>query len=322
MKLQTHIKIPSLDPKINYSNKILMLGSCFSDNIGRKLEDYKFKVLSNPFGTLYNPASIANTLENVLYQKTYTEQDIQEGKHYKFSFDFHSDLAGNNVSDLLDIWNTSIQKTYRYLKDAKYLFITFGTAWIYELDGSVVANCHQEPASRFERRRLSVSEIEKQWKGLIQSIKEINPSIHIVFTVSPVRHWKDGAIENQVSKSTLLLAIHQLIEEDESLVCFPAYEIMMDELRDYRFYKEDMLHPNALALDYIWEKFMESSLDEKTFPVMIEIEKVKKQVNHKVRFEGCDTHKAHLESCQQKLNKLTEKYPFLDFSDEFQAIKQ
>jgi lysophospholipase L1-like esterase len=237
---------------IDYNAKILLLGSCFSENIGDKLNYFKFQTSQNPFGILFHPKAIENLVTNAINEKKYLPEDLIFQNELWHSFDAHSSLSTTDKNELLANLNSAIIATNKKLKEATHIIITLGTSWVYRFIETdvIVANCHKIPQKKFLKTLLSVDEITKSLKTTISHLKSVNKNIHILFTVSPVRHLKDGFIENMQSKSHLITAIHSIMKTKNSSY-FPSYEIMMDELRDYRFYAEDMIHPNKTAINYI-----------------------------------------------------------------------
>ncbi|WP_338039056.1 GSCFA domain-containing protein [Maribacter litopenaei] len=266
MKLQTKVPLSKTNKPIDYSSRVLILGSCFSKNIGAKLQYYKFQTLQNPFGILFHPLSIENLVKRTTQLYKYSEDDIFELNGRWHCFDAHSELSSGQKEELLHRLNSAVLKTNQFLKEASHITITLGTAWVYRHieNGLFVANCHKVPQREFQKVLLNEGEILTSINNMVVAIRTINTQAQIIFTISPVRHLKGGFVENQRSKSNLIAAIHNVIDSESSagghgVVYFPSYEIMMDELRDYRFYKEDMVHPNALAIDYIRERFSEVS---------------------------------------------------------------
>lgn len=258
MIFQTHIPLKKQKHHlINYNSKLLLLGSCFSENIGNKLSYYKFQTQQNPFGILFHPKAIETFIAKVINEEMYTENDVFFHNERWHCFDAHSVVSSTSKEELLNTLNTNINSTYQHLKNTSHIIITLGTAWIYReiATDTLVANCHKIPQKKFLKELLTVEEVSESLEAINSLIKSINPETTIIYTVSPVRHIKDGFIENQRSKAHLLSAIHQVVESRNNTHYFPSYEIMMDELRDYRFYAEDMIHPNQTAIDYIWEKF-------------------------------------------------------------------
>lgn len=283
MKLRTEIVIPVPDFQISHHDKILMIGSCFVENISTRMVDSGFTVDINPFGILYNPQSLDKGLSDLLRDKKYAENDLFQHQGIYHSFSHHSRFSDIDPDIALKQINGRIAFSSAFLQQATVLVVTFGTAFVYTLksSGEVVSNCHKLSDKLFDHRRLNISEIVDDWSELIVEMRNKNPHLKIVFTVSPIRHWKDGAHENQLSKSTLLLAIDELIKKNKESYYFPSYEILMDDLRDYRFYAEDMVHPSSQAIDYIWEKFSQTYFDKKTLNLIREWESIRQALNHR-----------------------------------------
>ncbi len=316
MKLQTQIPlIKESRNLINYNSKIVLLGSCFSENIGNQLDYYKFQTTQNPFGILFHPIAIENLITNAINEKKYTENDVFFNNEQYHSFDTHSSLSANNERDFLDNLNSSIKSTRKTLEEASHIIITLGTSWVYRYIESdqIVANCHKVPQKKFLKEILSVDTISESLENIILLIKSINKNASILFTVSPVRHIKDGFIENSQSKSHLITAIHQVIDKRKYNYYFPSYEIMMDELRDYRFYAEDMIHPNKTTINYIWEKFMSTWFDVSANSTMKEIDIIQKGMLHKPFNPNSEKHLQFLENLEQKKLKIMREYSFMSF---------
>ena len=316
MKLQTQIQlIKESRNLINYNSKIVLLGSCFSENIGNQLDYYKFQTTQNPFGILFHPIAIENLITNAINEKKYTENDVFFNNEQYHSFDTHSSLSANNERDFLDNLNSSIKSTRKTLEEASHIIITLGTSWVYRYIESdqIVANCHKVPQKKFLKEILSVDTISESLENIILLIKSINKNASILFTVSPVRHIKDGFIENSQSKSHLITAIHQVIDKRKYNYYFPSYEIMMDELRDYHFYAEDMIHPNKTTINYIWEKFMSTWFDVSTNSTMKEIDIIQKGMLHKPFNPNSEKHLQFLENLEQKKLKIMREYSFMSF---------
>ncbi len=314
MNFRTEIQIPKSQTDISYRDNLLLFGSCFTENSGNKLSAHKFKADINPFGILYNPYSIENAINILLKKKQFTEDDLFFHNGIWNSFSHHGSFSDISKEVCLLKINDRINSTSNILKEVDHLLITFGTAWIYELKetNQIVANCHKLPEKTFNRRRLNVKEIADSYTHLLTDIYSLNPSVNIIFTVSPIRHWKDGAHENQLSKSTLLLAIAQLQEKFNNIQYFPAYEIVMDELRDYRFYEEDMLHPSKVAINYIWERFSDTYFSIETKQIQQQIVEICKAQNHRPFNPETEEHLAFLKKTEEKKLKLKAQYPFLD----------
>ncbi len=282
MKFNLNYTPPKFDFEISHKQNLFLLGSCFSENIGALLSDHKFKTYANPNGILFNPASIHQCLTDILNLKDLSDNYILTRNGLFFSYLHHTSINAISASELKEKINFQTKQAYNSLKDSDVLIITFGTAFFYHhlTSGQVVANCHKQPQQIFEKNILAVNEIVSAYNGLIKKIQNFNPNLKIVFTVSPVKHLKDGVIENTLSKSTLLVAIHELIKQHKNLYYFPAYELVNDDLRDYRFYKEDLAHPNEQAINYVWKKFSNACFSEKTISVNKEIAKLNLALNH------------------------------------------
>lgn len=315
MKLQTQINIPGEEPKIGYDSKLMLLGSCFSENIGKKLSYFKFQQRQNPFGILFHPFAIQNLIEKAVHQYTNTEEDLIFHNEQWHCFDAHSRLSSSNKNQLLQQLNEALKQTLNWLKEASHVVFTYGTSWVYQhkSTGKYVANCHKIPQSDFDKRLISAEEIRGSIQNTVQLLQQINPSLHCIFTVSPVRHIKDGFIENQQSKATLITAVHQSISSVKQSAYFPSYELMMDELRDYRFYDLDMLHPNALAIDYIWQRFVETWIDSIAFPVMKKVESLQRNMEHKAFNPKSEAHKKFLAKLEQQKAELETEYNHIKF---------
>lgn len=320
MSFFTEIEIPEFSSKLDYSKSLMLLGSCFSENIGQKLIDLKFSVDMNPFGIVYNPVSIANSLKILLEKRTFTANDLFNDQGLWNSFYHHSRFSDLDGEEALRKINKRILASNEFLKSADFLFITFGTAGVYELKttGQIVSNCHKVSAAEFKRYRLGVSEITEVYRELLQELWQLNPKVKVVFTVSPIRHWKDGAVENQMSKATLLLAIDQLIRGfgDERCSYFPAYELVMDELRDYRFYAEDMLHLSPVAVDFIFEKFAKTIITKESQQTFGKVMKIRKAVQHRPFNRTSPEYKKFLQANLAEIDQSVLAFPFLDFTED------
>ena len=300
---------------INYNSKLLLLGSCFSENIGNKLSYYKFQTQQNPFGILFHPKAIETFIAKVINEEKYTENDVFFHNERWHSFDAHSVVSSTSKEELLNTLNTNINSTFLQLKNTSHVIITLGTAWVYReiATDALVANCHKIPQKKFLKELLTIEEVSESLEAINSLVKSINPETIIIYTVSPVRHIKDGFIENQRSKAHLLSAIHQVVEPRNNTHYFPSYEIMMDELRDYRFYAEDMIHPNQIAIDYIWEKFSEVWFSEEAIETMKEVEAIQKGLMHKPFNPNSEAHQLFLKKLQQKKETLLQAFPFMNF---------
>lgn len=299
------------------------MGSCFTENIGNKMDALKFPAVINPFGVLYNPESLQKGLEILIEQKQFTKDDLIFFNEQWFSFYHDTEFSHPDQQKCLNKINSSIKLAASQIRKSKYLIITFGTAWVYKYleTDNIVSNCHKIPAVEFERFKLCVENIFVEWTKLINRLNKLNKNLKIIFTVSPVRHWKDGAVQNQLSKSTLFLAIHQLIKIFKNVEYFPSYEIMMDDLRDYRFYADDMLHPSSAAIEYIWEHFSETYFDSETKQINTEINKILQARNHRPLKPETENHKKFIKSQIKFIEKTLEAYPFIDLDKELNFFK-
>ena len=314
MKLVTKVSLPEYPFRLDHHSNILMMGSCFTDHIGQQLKKYLFPVCINPFGVIYNPLSVKKGLLSLLNREAYTADDLQKHHELWFSFDHYTGFSSPDRELALQNINKSFSIAKSFLQTTRYLVITLGTAWVYryKATGEVVCNCHKIPSSRFLRSRLSVDEIITAYQSLLPALWDKDPDLNVILTVSPIRHWKDGANGNQLSKATLLLAIDQLIEQFSAhLFYFPSYEIVMDELRDYRYYGEDLLHLSATATKYIWDKFRESCIGVPSVKIMEELEKLLRMSSHRTRHAATNSHRDMVQKREQYHRKLQEAYPFL-----------
>ena len=316
MKLQTQIPISKESRKpISYDSKILSLGSCFSENIGNQLSFYKFRSVQNPLGILFHPKAIEQLITDAINQKEYTENDVFLMNERWHCFDAHSSLSDPEKEALLSSLDDAVELTHKQLLSATHIYITLGTAWVYrhiESD-AIVANCHKVPQKKFLKELLSISEIKASLEAMVALIRSVNRNTSIVFTVSPVRHLKNGFSENQHSKSHLISAIHQVIDGGRTSSYFPSYEIMMDELRDYRFYDEDMIHPNKTAIQYIWNRFAEAWISEDSRSTMKEVENIQNGLLHRPFNSKSEAHQQFLSRIQNDVKALQKKHPHITF---------
>ncbi len=316
MNFQTHIPLSkeTIYP-INYHSKIILLGSCFSENIGNKFNYYKFQSQQNPFGILFHPKAIETFITNAINLKEYTDEDVFFFNERWHCFDAHSEMSSSSKEELLQNLNDAIQHTNQQINETSHIIITLGTSWTYRFieTDTTVANCQKVPQKKFLKELLLVDEISESLESIIALVKDVNPSINIILTVSPIRHLKDGFVENQQSKSHLIAAIHQVVEPRKKLFYFPSYEIMMDELRDYRFYKEDMIHPSKTAIDYIWEKFCEAWIDDESKNTMNKVDSIQKRMNHRPFNPNSKEHQNFLQTIQKDILTLQKSNPRISF---------
>jgi len=311
-------QLPSYPFSISYTDKILFLGSCFSEEIGDKMQDLKFDVLQNPNGILYDPKSIADAIFGYTQNKIYNKADLFELNGLWNSWKHHSQFSGVNEKEVLKKINASQSSAHDFLKEAKFLIITLGTAFNYHLKNNRqnVANCHKAPASFFVKNLLSIEEITSLLSAVISELQKFNDQLKIIFTVSPVKHVRDGIIENNRSKSRLIEAAHSIVEGKENAVYFPSYELVTDILRDYRFYKSDLVHPNETAINYVFEKFCNSFLDNDSKKIMEEIKKLLAAVNHKPFLRESKAHQKFIASQIENIKRIESNYPFINLSKE------
>jgi lysophospholipase L1-like esterase len=315
MQLQTIIPLKKETRNlINYNSKLLLLGSCFSENIGNKLNYYKFQTNQNPFGILFHPKAIENLITNAINEKKYLPENLVFQNERWHCFDAHSHLSSPDKNELLDNLNSAISATNKQLKEATHVIITLGTSWVYRFieTDTIVANCHKIPQKKFLKELLSVDEVTESLEATVSLLKSVNKDVNILFTVSPIRHLKDGFLENTQSKSHLITAIHSILNKNNTFY-FPSYEIMMDELRDYRFYAEDMVHPNKTAINYIWKRFIETWFPEKSQTTMQAVETIQKGISHRPFNEHSEQHQKFLKNLEMKKEKINALFSFIKF---------
>ena len=301
------VQIPASSWKIGYDDQILLMGSCFADSMCAKLHEHYFRVEGNPFGVLYNPASIAMAIEMARKSQTIEDKDLVEHGGLWHSMAHHGVFSDIDMAVVLDKCNGSIVALRQALENATVITITFGTAWVYEYAGKVVGNCHKIPANQFVRRRMTVEEIVATWQPLVEAM----PDKKWLFTVSPIRHVKDGLHENHINKGILLQAVEQLTKQS-GCSYFPAYEIMLDELRDYRYYAEDMVHPSSMAVEYIWQRLVETYMTADTQAEMKTLHQLWRDVHHRFLHPDSMEAKRFLERLGQKKHELQEDYPWIE----------
>lgn len=320
MKLQTEIPLNPEQNQIDYSSKILLLGSCFSENIGGKFDYYKFQNLQNPFGIIFNPVSIEKLIIRAIDNVPFLEEDIFQHNGIWKCFEAHSELSSLEKTEFLNNLNSGLKNLREALFSATHIIFTYGTSWVYRhLDSDeIVANCHKIPQHNFTKELLSIEEISKSIQNIFSKISEINPSAIVISTVSPVRHIKDGFVENSISKAHLLSAINNFKNQKPSIFnrkChyFPSFEIMMDELRDYRFYTEDLLHPNKTAIEIIWQKFSQVWISSQTKTLQREIESIQNGLLHRPFNPQSEEHLQFSKKLQQKMASLKKLFPHIQF---------
>ena len=315
MQFRTHIPISKSNCQIDYNSKIVSIGSCFAENIGDKFEYFKFQNTVNPFGIIFNPVSIEKIVRRVVEKDYYTGKDVFFANGRWHCFEVHSELSSSDKESFIEKLNQLIEHVFIVISQASHIIVTYGTSWVYREKeySAIVANCHKLPQKQFDKELISVEVNQNSIRSTIDMVHQLNPDASLVFTVSPVRHIKDGFVENQISKAHLITALHSSISGFPSSSYFPSYEIMMDELRDYRFYAEDMLHPNQTAIDYIWKLFVEAHFSTETFSTMTLVENIQKAINHRPFDENGAEHQKFLSNLQDKIKKIQEKVPHIRF---------
>ena len=315
MKLQTTIPLKPSGNSIDYHSRLFLVGSCFVENIGAKLAYYKFRTMINPFGILFHPEAIARFLEFAVSGKQLSEADLEELQGRFVSFDAHSALSASSAAETTQLLNEALVETKHQLTKASHIVITLGTAWGYrhlEQD-KIVANCHKIPQKAFKKELTSVDAIAATTRRILSAIAKVNSQAQVILTVSPVRHSKDGFVENQRSKAHLLAGAHQVLDDSQHTAYFPSYELMMDELRDYRFYGRDFIHPNTLAVDYIWERFSSVYFSEETQKTMQKVQEVQQGLGHKAFNPDSEAHQKFLKNLETKKRALQADFSHFEF---------
>ena len=325
MKFKLTLETKKSEIKISYTDKLVLLGSCFTENIGAKLNNHLFSTLENPHGILFNPVSVFNALDDYINCKTYQETDLFFHNDVWNSWQHHSRFSGVDKKATIDHINASIKEAHHYLKTADHLLITLGSAWLYHLNkeaplgnGQVVANNHKGPNEWFSKSLMNPADLIKKLLEVITALNKFNPHLQLIFTISPVRHLREGLVENNRSKAVLIHAVHEVIAFNVNAHYFPAYELVMDDLRDYRFYAEDLVHPNYAATGYVWEKLVETFMDNTTQDIMKHVAALQLAVQHKPFFKGSSAHQQFLQQSLQKAKQLTAQYPFLPLQNHLQ----
>ncbi len=318
---------PSKYP-IEYGDKLMLIGSCFTENIGAKFKAHLFELSENPYGILFNPVSVTNALTEIMDKRMYKEEDLFHYNELWHSWNHHSRFSAIDQKDALESINHTILEAHHFLKSANRLVITLGSAWLYHLtneaplgQGQVVANNHKGPINWFYKSLMQPKVLQAHLEDLVSRLQAFNPNLHIVFTISPVRHLREGLIENNRSKAVLIHAVHELVSQSNQVDYFPAYEYVMDDLRDYRFYAEDLVHPNFAASGYVWDKLVETYMEPKTQSIMKQISELQLAMNHKPFFIGSVEHQKFLQSCIHKTETLMAAHPALSLQDHLAFFK-
>jgi hypothetical protein len=316
MELRTTFSIEPSSEKITYNDPVMFIGSCFASSIGSQMVMGHMPVMINPAGAVFNPVSVCNTLDTITNEKDFILEDLHFYNGNWFSFYHYTDFSSDDPSILLEKINRRSAEAFDFLKRARFLFITLGTARIYKLKKTnlIVSNCHKIPAEQFESGMMTVAEIVTVWEEQLDKLKLLFPQLNVIFTISPVRHWKDGAHGNQVSKSVLFVAIEELLKHKSAPKYFPAYEIVMDDLRDYRFYNDDMQHLSSSAINYIWESFAGCYLDNDTLSIWKESVRISKAFNHRFNTDSDSAKKYFAERVLKQISDIKNKVPNIDFS--------
>jgi len=335
MDFMVNIDLRKPPRQINYEDKILLIGSCFTEHIGNSLEELKFSVLQNPNGILFDPRSVSQSLVSYIENKQYNENDFFQLNEIWHSWRHHSRFSNTNLNEAVRIVNTSQQMAHQFLKQADWIIVTLGSSFSYQLTeqaanaggdqreaGAGVANCHRAPAQWFNKHLMTVDEIILNLDEALRQLFQLNPGLNIVFTVSPVRHIRDGVVDNNRSKARLIEVVHQLVSKYDNLNYFPAYELVIDVLRDYRFFDTDLVHPNYMATEFVLEKFAESFIDEPTQKLMQEIKSLVTARKHKAFQPDTTAHQQFLRTYFEKAKMLKEKYSFLDLDEEIKYFNR
>jgi hypothetical protein len=317
MELRTEVTLPVSPGKITFSTPVMFLGSCFANEIGYRMASGKLDVMTNPHGTLFNPFSVAGALDRFAASYQYTENDVYLYGNRYMSLDHHTAFSSYDRDVLIERLNEVSRAASEFIRRASFLFVTFGTSYVYSLreSSAIVANCHKLPSLLFERRLAAFREIAARWRETLDRLAELNPALRVWFTVSPVRHLSDGAHANQVSKSHLLLAAEELISHQSVGGYFPAYEIFMDDLRDYRYYAADMVHPSETAIDYIWEKFAAVFFDSPTLRLWNEAARITRAMAHRITGDKRET-ATFASAMLDRIADMKAKAPFIDLAAE------
>lgn len=319
MNLYTTVTLPTALPRLDHRQQLWLAGSCFATHIGRRLSDAKFRCDVNPYGVLYNPLSIAASLQEIVQGKCYTADDLFRHRDLWHSPMHHSDFSAPKAEETLSAINNRLAQARQELPALDVLLLTFGTSYIYKVktSGQIVGNCHKLPESYFERRRLTVNEITDTYVPLLNTLFDFRPNLKVILTVSPIRHIRDGLHANQLSKATLLLAIDELQRHfPDHVFYFPAYELLLDELRDYRFYADDLVHPSDTAVQIVWERLAEAYFSTETQRIIDECNRINNRLAHKPFRPESEDYKRFLEQIMLKIDQVNEKYPYLDFQKE------
>lgn len=324
MRFRTELSIAESNHKINHTQNIMGIGSCFVDSIGERLESSKFKVLRNPFGTLFHPLAIENALARILSLTHYTKDEIFKHGELYFSWDHHSSFSQISIDKTLEKINSELELANQFIRNTDVFLMTFGTSWVYKIQGTdlYVANCHKVPSANFNKILLNDIQLKSAFRNCFNFLLDINPNAKIITTISPVRHAKDGFVENNLSKSKLIGNLHEVQSIYDNVEYFPAYELMMDDLRDYRFYKNDLLHPNEMAIDYIWEKFSGTYFNQETEEKIKLAKKIKQSLAHRPLNTNTIAYKEFLHKTNRQIHTIENIFPEGSFIEEKTELKK
>lgn len=318
------IDIKSPDPKIGYNDNLFIIGSCFTEHMGSRLSQLKFPVMQNPSGILFDPVSICRNLEAYMDDAPFPEEKLVYLNELWQSWEHHSIFSGLDKQQIVHKINDSRNAARTSLQRSKWLIITPGTSFSYQLKetGEGVANCHRAPAQWFNKHLLGIDEIYSLFEKCIDRLFDFNKDLKIIFTVSPVRHIRDGVITNNLSKARLIESVHNLVSRYDRIFYFPAYELVIDVLRDYRFYDSDMVHPNYAATEFVFEKFCANYIEQGSLEMMKEIKNIVTAYHHKPFQAATNAHHQFLKAYRTRIKRFQEKYPHVDFSKEIQYFSQ
>jgi hypothetical protein len=318
MEFRTTFNIDDSPVKITYNDPSMFIGSCFASSIGNQFKAGHMPAMINPSGTVYNPVSVSNTVDSIISEDDFKQTDLYNHNGIWLSFNHYTDFSSENAGDVIDKINRSMNDARKFISSAKFLFITFGTARVYSWrkSGKIVSNCHKIPSSEFTHELLPVSNIVNLWNKQLSRLKTLNGNLKVIFSISPVRHMKDGAHGNQVSKSVLFLAVEELLKHESGPGYFPAYELVMDDLRDYRFYDDDMLHPSDSAVEYIWDAFTHCYFDSNTLSLWHDVSGITKAVSHRIQSQSGQQVKIFAENMISRIDTISKKNPSINLERE------
>ncbi|MEO6547735.1 MAG: GSCFA domain-containing protein [Ferruginibacter sp.] len=324
MDFRLELQVKPFISQLQLEDPVMLIGSCFTDHISKRLASHKFATLENPHGILFNPVSIDTALSAYICNRQYQAPDLFCFNDLYTSWQHHGQFSHPDADAVLQMMNDAVTKAHAFLSKAKWVIITLGSSWVYELKdsapgaqaGQVAANCHKVPQQHFNHRLLTAAEVHASLQNIVSRIQSFNPEARIIFTVSPVRHHREGLVENNRSKALLISAVHHMLENNNGIFYFPSYELIIDDLRDYRFYAEDLVHPNYQATQYVWEKFVAACIGEATQKDMAEINKIVHAKNHRSLHPASAQHRQFLATMLERTQLLQQRLPYVDLSEE------